>query len=320
MKYTNKQNLPLSLAVWLAYDDYELPNIDKLISATGLLKPIKSIILGFRTKSGTLDVSELIPSSLGKAIHSAIENAWNSNKLDSILNDLGLPNAIKNNYSFNSSKSSKIPIYMEQRSSKELEGWVVTGKFDFVSNGKLEDFKSTGVNSWISQIHKDKYIQQCSIYRWLNPDIILDDTCIINYIFTDWSLTKARQDKTYPKARIISQEYEMMDIKETERFIKNKLKLLNKYLSEEESNIPECTEEELWAKKAIYSYYKNPNKLDRSTKNFDSYYEAHSKFIEDGSVGIVKERKGEVVFCRYCSAKNICEQANRYIQEGRLIV
>ena len=40
---TNNTNLPLSIAVWLACDDYDYNNDPYTISATTLLKPLKQI-------------------------------------------------------------------------------------------------------------------------------------------------------------------------------------------------------------------------------------------------------------------------------------
>ena len=110
-----------------------------------------------------------------------------------------------------------------------------------------------------------------------------------------------------------------MSVNETEQFVIQKLNQINKYINDIE-NIPDCTSEELWEKKSVFSYYKNPAKQDRSTKNFDSYFEANQRLLEDGSIGIVKERKGEVIFCKYCAAINNCPQATRMISEGRLVV
>ncbi|MGL5153412.1 MAG: hypothetical protein ACRC9H_00515, partial [Aeromonas veronii] len=38
----------------------------------------------------------------------------------------------------------QIPVYMERRKTIELDGWTISGKFDFVAEGTLTDFKSTG--------------------------------------------------------------------------------------------------------------------------------------------------------------------------------
>ena len=325
MKITNNFNVPLSLAVWLAYSDYDASDDPTVISATSLLKPVKSIVLGKRaTENGTVDVSELIASSMGTAIHSAIEVAWKSKALQGTLEALGLPAKLRDNLVVNPKPEEltevSIPVYMEIRSTREIEGWKVTGKFDFISNGKLEDFKSTGTYTYITQSNKDKYIQQASIYRWLNPNLVTQDIFTINYIFTDWSSAKARQDKEYPQGRLLPQEYILMSYADTERFIKDKLREINKYKDAPESNIPDCSLDDLWVKNSVFKYYKNPANKTRSTKNFDSYWEANEMFTKDGSVGEIVEVKGEVGFCRYCPAKNICNQAKQYVQEGRLLV
>lgn len=324
MKLTNKFNIPLSLAIWLAYDEYQHSDDPKVISATGLLKPLKSLILGQQCTSGEVDISELVNSRMGTAIHTAIEHAWSSKTLLSTMESLGLPQGLRDRILFNPDPEDVvedvIPIYMEQRRTRDIEGWKITGQFDFICNGKLEDFKSTGTYNWINQSNKDKYIQQASIYRWLFPDIITQDLFSINYIFTDWSSVKARQDSKYPQKRLIQQDYELMPLVETERFIKDKLSKINQYLDKPQNQIPPCTDEELWLKPSVFKYYKNPANKTRSTKNFDSYWEAHNQLTQDGSVGEIVEVKGEVGFCRYCNAQNICNQAKQYINEGRLVV
>ena len=44
---------------------------------------------------------------------------------------------------FLASNPKAIPVYMEQRAYKELLGFKVSGKYDFVAEGKVQDFKST---------------------------------------------------------------------------------------------------------------------------------------------------------------------------------
>ncbi len=91
MKLTNKFNVPLSLAIWLAHDEYQHSDDPKVISATGLLKPLKSLILSQQCTSGEVDISELINSRMGTAIHTAIEHAWSSKTLLATMDNLGLP-------------------------------------------------------------------------------------------------------------------------------------------------------------------------------------------------------------------------------------
>ena len=324
MKLTNNYNVPLSLAVWLAYDEYEYSAEPNTISATSLLKPTQSIVLStLATETSVTDVSDLVASAMGTSIHTAIETAWKADNLKATLEALGYPKRVCEGLRVNPTPEQLaegcIPVYMEIRKSKQIEGWNVTGKFDFISDGRLEDYKSTGTYGYINQSNKDKYIKQASIYRWLNQDIVTQDTFVINYIFTDWSSTKAKQETGYPQSRLLPQEYRLMSVQETEQFLKDKLRQVNKYLADP-SGIPQCTSEELWERETVFKYYKNPQKLERSTKNFASYWEANQKLVEDGSVGIIKEVKGEVVFCKYCSARAVCKQAASLIKEGRLII
>ncbi len=80
MKYTNNTGINLSLAMWLATDTYDHCDDPMQISATTLLKPVKVIVLSRRlAKSGVTkeaDLSTMVPSRLGTAIHDAIERAW----------------------------------------------------------------------------------------------------------------------------------------------------------------------------------------------------------------------------------------------------
>ena len=109
--YTNHTNIPLALAVWLASDDYDLTPKVNTISATSLMKPTKSLVLSMRLaaqdQEGIADVSDLIPSSLGTAVHSAVENSWIYSKekgltqLDiplQIINKIVLNYTNRNNY------------------------------------------------------------------------------------------------------------------------------------------------------------------------------------------------------------------------------
>jgi len=49
--YTNLNNLPLSISVWLADSDYDLTEPkENEVSATTLLKPLKALILANQNK------------------------------------------------------------------------------------------------------------------------------------------------------------------------------------------------------------------------------------------------------------------------------
>lgn len=316
--YTNQSNIALPLAVFLATDEYDYE--DDVISATTLLKPIRQIVLTQRLNKDevAVDISNLVSSRMGTAIHTAIEKAWlNPSKA---LADLGYPSKLIERIKVNPDTVNKgdIPVYMEKRSYKQVGKYKVSGKFDFVAEGKVQDFKSTSVFTYLNQSNADKYALQGSIYRWLNPDIITQDTMTIHYVFTDWNKMESARNKNYPANRVLSQQYNLMPITDTDRYIKSVIANIDKYKNVPESELPYCTDEDLWRKPTVWKYYKNPNKLERSTKNFETQSDALAQLVKDGSVGIVKEVKGQVVACRYCPAFTLCTQKDKLISTGEL--
>lgn len=326
--YSGVSDVPLALAVWLAHDSYDHNADPWTISATTLLKPLKQIILSTRIPGGNglIPIRDMLKSSIGSAIHDGIESAWNSPNLPLILEHLGYPPGIRNRVRFNPKPEDLltegiIPVYMEQRLSKKIGKWTVTGKFDFIGDGMVQDFKTTSTFTYVNQTNGTKYTQQGSIYRWLDPKKITQDVMQIHYIFTDWKASRAsQQDPNYPPHPSHTQSFDLMSIAETERFIKNKLEMIEKYWDAAEDDIPECTDEDLWRSKPTFKYYKNPNSRLRSTKNFDNPHDAYMRLAEDGHVGIVVENPGQVMACKYCSAFALCSQKDGLVASGHLVL
>lgn len=323
-QYTNQLQVPLALAVFLATDDYDYEA--NVISATSLMKPLRQMVLSKRINpnEAAMDISSLVSSRMGSAIHAAIEKAWMNP--EAALKALGYPDKVSKNIKVNPSpeqarETNCIPVYMEQRAYKELLGFKVSGKFDFVAEGRVQDFKSTSVYTYLNQTNKDKYILQGSIYRWLNQDIITKDDMLIHYIFTDWSKAEALRNKDYPQSRVLSQRFQLLSLAETEHYVKTKLMQFRQHLETAETELPPCSDQDLWRKPDTFKYYKDANKTDgRSTKNFDNKHDALLRLAEDGHVGIVKEVKGQVIACRYCPAFDLCTQKDRYLASGELIL
>ena len=318
MNYTNQYNIPLPLAVFLATDHYDYTS--GTISATSLLKPTRQLILASRlsSKDRVIDLADMVSSRMGSAIHTAIEQAWlNPSKA---LKALGYDDDLIKRIKINPTHINKddIPVYMERRTSKQINGFTITGKFDFVSQGKVHDFKSTSVYSYLNQSNANKYVLQGSIYRWLNPDIITNDCMYIHYIFTDWQRSKALSDSSYPQARVLTQPYTLLSIEDIEKYIIDKLNQYKEYMNKSDEEIPYCTAEDLWRKPTVWKYYKNPNSL-KATKNFDNPSQAFALQQTNGC-GVVKEVKGQVSACKYCPAFALCKQKDMLISNGDLIL
>lgn len=324
-KYANTSAVPLSLAIFLATDNYDHNPDTNTISATALIKPVRQIVLGARVPEdmSPVDLVNMIPSRMGTAIHDAIERSWKDN-YKTAMEALGYPKRVIEKIRINPKPEEltdgAIPVYMEQREKKQVGKFMITGKYDFIGDGRVEDFKSTSTYTAMNNTNDEKYIWQGSIYRWLNPVIITKDEMAIQFIFTDWSKAKAMQDQKYPQQRIQQRILPLKSIQETDAFVKRKLGQIEQYWDAPEDQIPLCTDADLWRSEPVFKYYKNPEKRARSTKNFDNRRDAQLRYIEDGSVGIVVEQPGQVTACKYCPAFAVCTQKDALIASGDLIL
>lgn len=321
--YTNVSAVPLSLAVFLATDSYD--HDTSTISATTLIKPIRQIVLSKRVNNdeASVDLVQMVASRMGTAIHDGIERAWLYNYANA-LKILGHPQKIIDRVKINPEpqdiQDDTIPIYLEQRAHKVVGRHTVSGKFDFVGDGRVEDFKSTSTYTAINSTNDVKYILQGSIYRWLNPIIVTKDEMAIQFIFTDWSAARARAEPSYPQNRIQQRILPLKPVAEIDRYIRNKLDQIDQFMDEPEETLPLCTDEDLWRSAPVFKYYKNPEKTARSTKNFDTMMEARLRLAEDGGKGIVIERPGQVTACKYCPAFSVCTQKDTLIAQGDLVI
>ena len=324
-KYANTSSVPLSLAVFLASDFYDHDQDENTISATALIKPLRQIVLSARVPEDMtpVDLVNLVPSRMGSAIHDAIERSWKDN-YSNALASLGYPKRVIEKIRINPKPEELtdgvIPVYMEQRAKKTVGKFTVTGKYDFIGDGRVEDFKSTSTYTATNNTNDEKYIWQGSIYRWLNPQIITKDEMAIQFIFTDWSKAKAMADPKYPQQRIQQRILPLKSIQETDAFVTRKLNQIEQYWDATEEQLPLCTDTDLWRSEPVFKYYKNPEKRARSTKNFDNRHDAQLRYIEDGSVGIVVEQPGQVTACKYCPAFAVCSQKDALIASGDLVL
>lgn len=321
MELTNTTGISLPLAVWLANDNYDFTPGDTSISATSLMKPVRQIILGSRITSENRqapDVSDFLASRLGNSIHDGIEQAWKFGYKQSLAK-LGYPQHVIDRIRINpddlelKGDPDILPVWVEQRAEREIMGFTISGKFDLVLGGVLQDYKSTSVWAWIMGSKDEDYCLQGSLYRWLHRDKITGDHINIQFIFTDWSAAQARQqpDK-YPQQRVKQHTVRLMSLEETEAWIRSKITAIQTSHALSEAEIPQCTDKELWRSNSVYKYFKDPAKTNgRSTRNFPTLAEANAFRAEKG-VGTVVTVKGKVKACGYCPAFDICKQKDNY--------
>lgn len=320
MKFTNSTGIPLGLAVWLLYDSYDYIDEPNYISVTSLMRPIKQSVLTSRVAKESIekDISEFVASSMGTALHDSIEKAWLKSHR-SALHKLGYPDSVIDRVLVNPEPEQlglfkdPIAIYLEQRAFRTVGKWKIGGKFDMVADGTVIDNKSTSAFSWLYGTKDEDHRLQLSLYRWLNPDLVTEDVGQINYIFTDWKKMDAVKNPKYPQKRLENKSLVLTPVHEIELWVKDRLYKLEQYWDKPESEIPECTDEELWRSEPKYKYYRDATKTDgKSTKNFDSLAEAQAFKAEKGNVGVVLTFPGEPKRCQYCNAYDICKQREKY--------
>ena len=324
-RFTNVSEVPLALAVFLASDYYDYDNTPNTISTTTLLKPLRQIILPTRMPAGEglVNLADMMANRLGAAIHDGIERAWTGN-YQVAMEGLGFPSKLISRMVINPEPSQLvdgcIPIYLEQRLKRQLGKWTITGKFDFVGEGRVQDFKTTSVWAYMNQVNAVKQPLQGSIYRWLDPKLITQGEMDIHHIFMDWKASQVKADPNYPPQRFKKQTFPLMSVHETGIFIQKKVDLIEQHWDSPEEQIPLCSDEDLWRSDPVFKYYKNPAKTARSTKNYDSMHDARLRLIEDGNVGTIKEVPGQVTACKYCPAFAICSQKDQLIAAGQLVM
>ena len=305
---TNLSNVPLAMAVFLASDSYDYDPAPKTISVTTLMKPVRQIIMQARAammpNTVPPDIMDRAANRLGSSLHDAIERVWKDRaSMTGSLLRLGYPASLIQRIQINptdeylENNPNTIPVYMEQRERKQVGSWTVTGKFDFVAEAQVQDFKSANVLSYQKQRNAEKQAMQGSLYRWLNPKKITKDKMIIMHFFVDWSkaMAKAGANNNYPPNRVMRQELDLKSVNEVDVYVLNKLALIDKYWDADEEDIPECNEEDLWRNLPVFKYYKKGKANQaRSTKNFEDRTEAYVFFSEQGGVGELHEVPGLV--------------------------
>jgi hypothetical protein len=325
-RLTNNQGFGLAMAVWLAHDEYqngqdEFPG-ENVISATGLLKPLRQIILTPRVPANEAipDLSDFVASRFGHAIHDSVEHAWKTGYVEA-MRKLGYPQKMINRVKINPEtvEDGDMPVYLEQRYFRRIEvngvKIVISGKFDQIINGEVNDIKTTSAYSFVSGSKDEDYRLQGSIYRWINPNKIHSDYIRIQHVFTDWQRMQAKINPAYPQNRILEKRVELMPLDQTEQWIRAKIIEIIRNQDLEEPELPFCTDKELWKTDPVFKFYSDPAKAaegGRATKNFDTRAEAMNHLASKGGKGAVLEVPGKVRACSYCPVFSICSQKDRY--------
>ena len=291
MKYTNKHDFPEFVVQWLKHDEYDYD--ENTISATTLLKPARAFALERKHYDDLeIDLSDIVASRYGTAIHDSVEKV----KLKDCV--------------------------QEERLKKNVMNRIITGKFDILhkineKDWELIDVKSTSVWTYIYGSKEEEYVEQLSIYRWLanNNGYKVLQTAKVWFIFTDWSAAKAKADPNYPQSRIAVKEITLKGDDQTLKFIGQRVQLFNNTEKLPESDMPLCTDKELWADEDKWAVMKEGRKS--AVKLFKSEEEAQLFMGDKSPQHSIVLRPGMVKRCKYCSVRKFCSQYKALVESGR---
>lgn len=319
--YAYDPTLPISITAWLALDEY-VPKYD-LISASMMCKSIRKNILSERARdAGKIPkriLEEQLSSRAGAATHSDIERVWCEGKYKETLAKCGIPMKSIERIVVNPTgevSPDLIPVYTELACETHVgDGWYVGGTADMVFDGQLQDFKQTKTYSYNDEGKHMAYRIQGSIYRAAMPHIVTKDQAVFIELYTDWMKGKTFQ-KDYPPRRINLVNVTLMSIPETKRFALKFCKDYDHYYDKPDSEIPLCTDEDLWRTAGVWQYFsKAGNK--RATSSHATQSEA-MRVLKKNGTGFVSEKKNKARACHWCDALAICGQAASMIEKGEL--
>lgn len=326
---TDKHDVSFPLAVWLAHDDYDYDNRGNAVSTTSLIKPLRQLILKIREQSNKVefDITDMLKAKIGSAIHAVNEIAWTEKHtiLKALLIKQEDPELIKRfrvNGKFITGKTvdDPIDIWLEQRTEKAINDFIITGKYDLVWFGRLSDIKSTSTYTYEKKTKDQDFILQGSIYRWLNPDKITDDFVNIEYIFTDWNERNLAKDG-YPQSPVLQVSLPLMSLKDTENYIVSKLNALVEGLMLQDVDLPRCSEHDLWITEEVWQYFSKVGNT-RASKNFDKRNNKNPKLAAEthmgqkGGVGEVRKKPQKAKACGYCAVAHVCSQFRELLSNG----
>ncbi|RLC58392.1 MAG: hypothetical protein DRH89_01260 [Candidatus Cloacimonadota bacterium] len=278
MNITNFNKIPEPIYRAVCKNWYSGAGAKHFCSVTELLKPEKLFVLERRYKDQlSVEASDLIWSLMGSAMHRVLEASETGETLN------------------------------EERLFANVNGKIISGGVDLYENGIISDFKFTSVWNYIFASSKKGWEEQLNCYAFLYEQAGFEVRKLqIIAIFRDWSASKAKFDKNYPKQiEIIPIRKWSMD--QCENFIKQRLFKLEIALRLPDDAIRECSQKDRWQDDTVYAVMKKGNKRavklcksEEQAKAFMSTNIEKDKLYLNVRYGIPKRCEN------YCSVSHYC--------------
>jgi hypothetical protein len=284
LKLTNKHGLPESIVNALRRPEYTKGKAH--LSVTQLINSPKVVALSKKFQDELeQDVSEMVWSLFGSAIHKVLEHGKDQNHI------------------------------VEQRLHSEVDGYRVSGAIDLqiVSDAgrAIRDYKTCSV--WSVMNSKIEWEQQLNCYAWLVEKVTgasVTDLGIVA-IIRDWNRRDAARNEAYPPAPIKELPIPLWPMEQREEYIRSRVHAHAEaeFAIESEGDVPACTPEEMWEKPTTYALKKKGGV--RALKVYLSQEEANQAL--DPKTQEIEVRPGSRTRCEsFCPVNHRCQQWRDY--------
>lgn len=291
MKLTNKYNIPQTFVNVLQRPTYSKGKAN--LSVTQLINSPKIVALtSLFADELEQDVSEMVWSIFGSAVHGVLEHGKDANHK------------------------------IEERLHTEIDGWNISGAIDLQIVGEngiaIRDYKTT--SAWAVMNEKIEWEQQLNIYAWLVEKVKktpVTDVGIVA-IIRDWNRRDAGTRDGYPEAPIKELPVRLWSFEEREQFVSERISKHSacEFAIETDQPLPRCTPEEMWEKSTTWAVKKTGGVRAKSVHQTQE--EAADALEKAGKGYEIEVRLGERTRCaNFCSVSHRCIQWRDY-QDGEL--
>jgi hypothetical protein len=286
MKITNKFNLPQTFVNITKRPTYTKAGAH--LSATELISSPRIVQLRRAHEAEIeMDVTDMVWSIFGTAIHGVLEHGKDANHL------------------------------VEERLKTELDGWSISGAIDLQvveDDGiVISDYKTTG--AWAVMNEKQDWTNQLNIYAWLVETVKQKPVKKLNIvaIIRDWSRRDAQTRDGYPDAPIKELPITLWSYEERTAFIRSKINDHAEALfaAETGGDLPLCAPDHMWEKPTMWAVKKVGGV--RAKNVCATLEEANDKLDAAGKGYFIEERPGERTRCAtFCQVNTFCSQWKEY--------